>query len=252
VEWMPLKQSPWALRQTSCWHISWWIPSTNNPLGLCWSHFTTLPWSLRLIKTFGCMGMVQHIAECSEQCRHMQTDVDVPCEHVRTLSLNGSMKVSEGFTAVLCTGDYVRVHECQQQCPGWMDFVHGTLTSTSPLLVALTCRFCCTACGWLLLCHTFNRPYSLTALGSGLIWTVIVCKYGNKVITWCRNVLWVIPVLMYDLVALCFVSGKMNTPKHSPLVQKSPAPPRFRAVLAVGTLHQRGDILCCKCCHLGN
>jgi hypothetical protein len=69
--------------------------------------------------------MVQHLPVHEAQCvldsvgpmgmgTVMQHD-DTPHEHVMTLSLYGSTKVSEDYTTVLCIDGDVGVPECQNQ-----------------------------------------------------------------------------------------------------------------------------------------
>jgi hypothetical protein len=73
----------------------------------------------------------------------MRTDVDVPRERVRTLPRNDNMKVSEGFTAVLCIGDDVKcMYASSSVLIGWIlrmehPPLHHTVASCSYMSIVL-------------------------------------------------------------------------------------------------------------------
>jgi hypothetical protein len=50
-------------------------------------------------------------------CAVVQHD-DTPCKHDGTFSVDGSMKVSEGFTTVLCLDSNVSIAECHPVSSG--------------------------------------------------------------------------------------------------------------------------------------
>lgn len=77
---------------------------------------------------------------------------DTPHENVGTLSVDGSMKISEGSTTVLWVDGDVRVHEWKHQqavVRVWTDSAPGSLALNSITLspFALMCLCYCTARG---------------------------------------------------------------------------------------------------------
>jgi hypothetical protein len=148
----------------------------------------------------GCMRNIPRLPNtwstvCPGECRSgrngvvMQHD-DASCEHAGTLSLCGSMKVSEGSAiSAVMSGSLEAGYSPQQQGtelqfigPRLLDSAPRTLSFDCVILssFALMCPCCCTACGRSLGCHAHshviagNQLYSLAAPQIGFILTNLI------------------------------------------------------------------------------